>query len=107
MPHGIGRRALRCKYVVWQRPAPRSLQRRTPYALACSRYGAARAAGDARARVRVCVQLESDRTAQLRKLADEFSHLEKSKERSATRMRQARAAGKRLPHARVVCRTRT
>jgi hypothetical protein len=53
------------------------------------------------------VQLESDRTAQLRKLADEFSHLEKSKERSATRMRQARAAGKRLPHARVVCRTRT
>jgi hypothetical protein len=60
-----------------------------------------------RARVRACVQLESDRTAQLRKLADEFSHLEKSKERSATRMRQARAAGKRLPHARVVCRTRT
>ena len=90
--------------------ASRAAQSPAPYAVRTGVQQIRRHAGRrrrARACVRACVQLESDRTAQLRKLADEFSHLEKSKERSATRMRQARAAGKRLPHARVVCRTRT
>jgi hypothetical protein len=42
-------------------------------------------------------QLESERTALLRKLADEFAHLERSKERSATRLKQAAGTGTARP----------